>query len=327
MGDGEKKRVSRLKVLHLCTSFDPAGDVVRCYDELLKYSRHEHRLIVRCTHPKQNIYQFPNAAWLGPFAPTGQPMESVEWADCVLYHFTGPKLYEHSEPISGWESGGKPAAFRNLNIYYNSTTDTFWTMNAYNAPDLKPFKLVSSSHVGAKDFLGSDNFRWLPDLIPTDAPEYSPSPFAERSAVSFLKHADDFSRMDFCGIERMNLSERPLAEVLQRRRTSLVAIDNVSDGHYGLAGLECISMGLPTVTFNHRATREALDELAGSSPFVETRGPHTEDAVNEVRLLLSDRDRLEKVSTDTRAWVERYYSSQRIIERYWDSFVEELVAP
>lgn len=317
--------MSSLKVLHFCTTFDPAGDVVRCLDELRKHSRHEHRLVVREHHPKQNVYQFPESNW--PYLlPPGQPTESVEWADCVLYHFTGPKLAFHEQPIPGWESGSKPCAFRNLNIYYNAKENKFWTIEMYNSPDLKPFRLVSSSHVGAKDFLGSDNFRWLPDLIPTDAAEYSPAPLAERSGVSFLKHAEDFSRLDFYGAERINLSERPLAEVLKRRRMSLVAIDNVSDGHYGLAGLECISMGLPTVTFNHRVTREALEELAGSSPFIETNGPYVDDAVKEASMLLMDGDRRIEVAIKTREWVARYYGSKRIIWRYWDSFFEELVA-
>lgn len=317
--------MSPLRVLHLCTTFDPAGDVVRCFDELKKYSRHEHRLAVRLCHPLQEIYKFPEADWLGPFMPSNQPMESIEWSDCVLYHLTGPHFPEYELPLPGWLWGNRPAGFRNLNIYYDALWNRFFCHSQYNAPDLSIFRLVASSHVGAKEFLGSERFRWLPDMIPIDDPAYMPVPLAERAGVSFLKHSEDFRTADF-GVERMNLNNKPLSEVLKRNR-SLVAIDNVVDGHYGLAGLECLSMGLPTIVYNHPATTAALRDIAPvESPFVEVEHPWVQTAISAARELLADPDRVERVGAYAREWMVKYHNSRSIIERFWDPFFDELVS-
>lgn len=298
-------------ILHLLNSFDPAADVVRCVTELNKYSRHQHRLVVMEPHPFQDIYQYPQAACL---APSRDVVEAhLKWSDAVIYQFVG------------WERGyglrtDKPCAFRNINIYWSPETDKFWSATHYNAGSLDAYKLLASSHMGARDFL--PECRWLPDLIPIYDPAYMPD-FSEREpCVSYIKHAAELDKVDF-GIKRQNLLGTPHAELLRRRRTeATVVLDNVDNGHFGLAGLEAMSMGLPTVVFNHNKTRKALsDPFEEYPPFVEV-GPSLYEAI-EAAINHSDDMKLRKAS---RAWMEEWYHPKHIIEKYWTPFMEELLA-
>lgn len=298
-------------ILHVVNSFDPAADVVRCVTELNKYSRHQHRLLVMEPHPFQDIYQYPQA---DNVAPSRDMVEAhLKWSDAVIYQFVG------------WERGyglrtDKPCAFRNINIYWSPETDKFWSAPQYNAESLDVYKLLASSHMGARDFL--PGCRWLPDLIPIYDLVYTHRFGKRKPCVSYIKHAAELDEV-YLEIKRQNLLGTPHAELLRRRRTeATVVIDNVCDGHYGLAGLEAMSMGLPTVVFNHDKTRKALsDPFEEYPPFIEV-GPSIYEAI-EAAVNHSDDMELRKAS---RAWMGTFYNPQRIIDKYWEPFVEELLA-
>ena len=90
---------------------------------------------------------------------------------------------------------------------------------------------------------------------------------ARRVLVS-LNMRTNLSQVDF-GVRTQDLHGSSLGKVLiERRFHATVVIDNISDGHYGLAGTEALMMGLPVVTFNSHATREALLELTDGTPHV-----------------------------------------------------------
>lgn len=296
-------------VLHAVNSFDPSCAVVRAVRELNLYSRHRHRLRVRNRHPLQDVYRFEEAA----------AEESADallaWCDAIIYQFVG------------WEFGPddrrKPAAFRNINVYWDATADRFWSAPDYNARSFDRYRLLASSHVGARDFLPADGrFRWLPDLIPLDG-AYAPGPEGKAPCVSYIKHREALEHAPLrCA--SMNHDRRPHAEVMgERRERATIAVDNVSDGHYGLSGLETMAMGLPTVVFNHPQTRAALTELAPGDypPFLEC-GRHVKSAVGLVNGHYADAER----GRASRAWMEKWYAPQRIVQRYWDPFVDELLA-
>jgi hypothetical protein len=348
------------RILHVVNSFDPAGDVVRCVAELKKYSRHQHELIVRDTHELQDVYGYPEAALMRwntePDPPASKPEPPkelrgrarrkwiiaqrerrkrpagpclfdalAEWADALIFHFRG---WEDGWPLSE----GKPRAFRNVNIYWSPEKDLFWSDPGYNAQSLDGYRLVSSSHVGATDFLPAELFRWLPDLIPIHDPLYLPDYRPRPACVSYIKHGDDFDAADFgvgngAGIGKQRLDKTAHPVVLWRRqREATVVIDNVCDGHYGLAGCEAFSQGWPFVVFNHEKTLAGLRDLAPVLPPVENCGPSVFQAIEAAKWLLaiSENEMLDRRRA-MRDWTETYYASERLIAKFWDPFTDELV--
>ncbi len=342
------------RVLHVVNYFDPAGDVIRCFNELKKYSRHSHELFVKDRHPLQASYGYEEAAlmawntvspsfnvppkdlnerqllaWRAEAekrekaacsAEANAPFrQAAEWCDCVLYHFVGPE--------SGFRVDGKPAAFRNVNIYWSDAENRFWSAEEYNARSLDGFRLVSSSHVGAQEFLPGE-FRWLPDLIPIFDVLYAPE-FSERPpCVSYIKHGNDFDIADFgAGVGKQRLDRNRHAVILASRRVSAsVVIDNVSDGHYGLAGLEAMSQGFPAIMFNREKTRAALRELAPLYPPLMEVGPSLYEAIQAARSLLAiPAEKMLALRREMREWMVTHYNSKRLIAKYWDTFVDELM--
>lgn len=306
------------KILHVCSTFDPVADVVRCVKELRRFSKHEHRLLIHDSNPCQSALQLEE--W--PNNPN--PISEFEWADAVIFQFTG------------WEKGWgikpqKPCAFRNICIYYNGGqalalvpshcgVGKFFTDYEYSAQNLSHYKLLASSHVGARDFM--PGCRFLPDLIPID--EYTPDWTDRPPCVSYIKHGAVLDQQSFGEANKLHfpIYSSPHKEVLSRRQhEATCVIDNICDGHYGLAGLEAMSMGLVTLVFNHPTTRQALKDMAPEyPPFVEI-APSLTILVDTARVVCGDMD----IRRESRRWMEKYYHSQRIIDMYWEPFVEELL--
>ena len=253
------------KILHVVNSFDPAGSVVRDVEQLKKYSRHEHELYVRDVHPAQSVYQYPLAEDIGD---EERQVSLLEWCDAIVYHFKGWRGTNLNGPFVGLDRPNKPAAFRSLNIYYDASIGKSWTHPIYDGRDsgFERYSLFAGAHVGARDFLPSDRpFFWAQCMTPVDG-LYSPD-WADRiPCVSFIKHAYYFTSADF-GAMKQDLHNAALQDVLSwRRSNATVVIDNISDGHYGLAGSEALLMGLPVVTFISQAARYALLELTDGDP-------------------------------------------------------------
>ncbi len=81
-----------------------------------------------------------------------------------------------------------------------------------------------------------------------------------------------------------------------------------------------MALGLPTVVFNQMLTRAALDTMAPVyPPFVEC-APDLNLAV-----MAAERYSDRRLGRESRAWMEEYYNSQRLIDMYWDTFLEELL--
>lgn len=307
-----------MKIAHIVNNFDPSCDALRCAQELNKYSKHEHKIWVKIAHPVEE-YQFEIAPRLGDLEFRAQ---LLDWCDAIIYQYAGHEL--------GEDYPSKPAAFRNICIYGPGPLSVdgggqglFWCPpypSALTPRSFDRYKLVSSCCVGAEDFLPQP-FRWLPDLVPLDgayAPDWSDRP----ACVSYIKHASKLSQESF--MKHLNMYRHPHEEVLRRRRSEAsVVIDNVEDGHWGLAGAEAIIMGLPTVVYLHEKTKKSLMELTGGEPgpFIEV-GESVEEAAEAARrACISPPSR-----TEIREKAVRYFNPKRLIEKYWDPFVEELVS-
>lgn len=301
-----------MNILHIVNSFDPAGDVVRCVKELNLYSQHQHKLYVKDRHPLQDTYQYEEAESLSwtPKQSIQKQEELREWADLVLFQF------------AGWEAGfnvGKPSAFRNINIYWDKTIDRFWSAPQYNCKSVSSYKLVSSSHVGAKDFLPY-RFRWLPDLIPV--PEFKVDLVPRKPLISYIKHHKSLNELIPVEVQQ-NLNCSPHGHILEARRTvARVVIDNVCDGHFGLAGQEAVLMGLPTIVFNHEKTLKAIQPYV--SPFVEV-GPSVNDAAKMAMHLNSLPENIyQELRLQTYERAVSLLNPKRLVDTYWEPFFQEM---
>lgn len=305
-------------ILHVCGTFDPAGDVFRCVEELKKVSVHKHSLVVRLPHPFKDSMKLPSPeAFFLEY-----PEHLVDAADAVICHF--------SDWPEDWPWPKKPMAFRNLNIRYEALIDKFWSEAQFNTTHPWKYSLISASHVGAHDFLTASDFKWLPDLLPIFSKEYAPRYVERGNCVSYIKHAEELDRADFGICTKQNLSYKPHAEIMRQRKFhARVVVDNWSDGHWGLAGHESISLGLPTVAFLHHKTLTALSDFCGGDvtafvPFIQVSNMN--EAVAAAREVLSWSDECYlKARLIIRSWAERHFSSGRLVGAFWDPFVEALL--
>jgi len=116
----------------------------------------------------------------------------------------------------------------------------------------------------------------------------------------------------------------------KRRHLANVVIDNVCDGHYGLAGQEAAIMGLPVVVFNHRTTHDTLviweenGNLTGEMAFPFWQARTLEEAVTVASWLATHTDVEDRRAI--RAWSEEYFNLRRLITKYWDPFVKKLLS-
>jgi len=109
----------------------------------------------------------------------------------------------------------------------------------------------------------------------------------------------------------------------ERRKWATVSIDNVSEGHYGLAGTESLSQGIPAIVWNHPTTIEQLSMIGGKNPFIQATS-FTEAAAHAITWA-KEKNMAEEYGMECRAWVEQYYHSKKLIEKFWDPFVEDLL--
>lgn len=295
-----------MKVGHIVNLFDPSCDVLRCVRELNLHSRHSHDLFVRDRHPDQDVYQFEEA-------PRADAAAVIAAADVLIYHFAGLAADRHDP--------GKPSAFRSLHITWEGGDGRFRT--TMDTP-LDDYRLLSASHVGATDFLPEDRFRWLPDLLPLDGPYQFDPALCPVPAVSYIKHAEQLREMDFGGADHLDCSRTAHATVLARRRSiTTVVIDNVCDGHYGLAGQEAAIFGLPVVGFNHPRTLEAMEDWRSPGtefPFIQAE---TVDEAARTAVRVAGEVTV-PYRRAIRAWAGEFLDPRRLIGEYWDPFIDEL---
>ncbi len=309
-----------VKVAHVVNSFDPACSVLRCVRELNRYSKYSHSLYVREPHPAQDIYQYEQPEKPGWLMSPGEVQEMMWEADAFIYHFAG-----RDDRHLG-EYGGKPAAFRNIHVTWDEGSGKFWTNRDIDSGSYDQYRLLAASHAGALDYMPEDKFWWLPDLLPLDG-AYSFSSYDRPCPrVSYIKHAEQLNSVDFGGVARLDCSLTAHRHVLSARRSLASAvIDNVCDGHYGLAGQEAAILGLPVIGFNHPRTLEAMrDWCKDGTEFPFIQAFNLAEAVAAAGYAACHSDLAYRQAI--RRWSEEFFAPRRLIAEYWDPFIKELAS-
>lgn len=313
------------RILHVAGWFDPSGDVTRSVAELNRYSAYEHTALVKWHHPEAKVMQFPEPEHQSPIPGTVSML--FESADAIIYHLVGwncPAGYNYRSL--------KPTAFRNANVLFDrsrvdSCMKPFYCMQEFFANPMDPvYDMMGSCHMAARDFMGEQT-AFLPALMPIYdklyTPDWSDRDEPRNTGVMYIKHADQLQeRFTAEGTPSFRMDGMAHAEVMELRRSvATITIDNVTEGHYGLAGTESLSQGIPAIAFNHRRTLEQLEDIAPGvgSPFIEA------DSVRNAVKAAHTYTPLMVRRHGARNWIETYYNSQRLTERYWDPFVEKLL--
>jgi hypothetical protein len=309
-------------ILHVAGWFDPSGDVARSVAELNRYSDHKHEAVIKWFHPAKDVMQFPE--------PSGQSQDNgfvngrFEWADAIIYHLVG----WNSEAGYNFRTYNKPVAFRNANVMFAKDIGKFYCLQAFFAnPMDSMYKMLASCHMGARDFMGEQT-HFLPALMPVHDELYLPDWREREQCVVSIKHDKElFPMLGSQEVPWRDLSGKSHQSVmLQRKWHATVTIDNVGEGHYGLAGTESLSQGIPSIAWNHPRTLAQLEDIAPSvgSPFIQADDLST--AVKKAMKYVNYPAGVQELARhNTRNWIEKYYNSKRLIERYWEPFCDKLV--
>jgi len=117
-------------------------------------------------------------------------------------------------------------------------------------------------------------------------------------SIEELKSTHDFEFRLIHGVSR----EQALASV----RESDIMLDQFVIGSYGLASLEAMALGKPTVCY---ITPSVMSELPGECPIVNAN----QDNLRQVlRGLLEDGQRRHEIGRRSRAYVERYHDAHEL---------------
>jgi hypothetical protein len=317
------------KILHVCGYFDPSGDVTRSVAELNKYSAYEHTALIKWRHPQANVLQFPEPEYQSPIP--GIVSNLFEAADAIIYHLVGWNC-----PVGYNYRTLKPTAFRNANVLCDCNRHAieycvkpFYCMLEFFANPMDPaYDMVASCHMAARDFMGEQT-AFLPALMPINDALYTPDWSERQPCVAYIKHEYEIAErlLDTPLSFSMGLAGMPHESVMKTRRSkATVTIDNVTEGHYGLAGTESLAQGIPAIAWNHPRTLQQLEDISPwiPNPFIEA--DNIRNAVHAAKAYLQkSKEEQEWRRSLVRKWIEDFYNSQRLIARYWDPFCERLL--
>ena len=117
----------------------------------------------------------------------------------------------------------------------------------------------------------------------------------------------------------------PHYECMRLRQSCHISIDELVTGSFHLSSLESLSQGIPTLAFLDDRVQKNLLELTGSSgtlPWVNVR---IEDAEVALDKLIEDETYRSDIGYKSRQWMERYYSDDKIVQRFsevYDSIMD-----
>lgn len=178
--------------------------------------------------------------------------------------------------------------------------------------------------------------RWQPNFVPQDDEAYRPSPRVPDGLVRLghsptrkdLKNTDELLqvharlRRDFPAFELDVIENTPHAECLARKQACDLFFDHMQ-GYYGMASLEALAQGVPTIagldSWNMDRIREffACREL----PWLLARDADELEAL--IRRLIADAPARQHQGALSRRFMEEVWSEERVIGAL-SSYYEEI---
>lgn len=167
--------------------------------------------------------------------------------------------------------------------------------------------------------------RWQPNLVPQDNPRYLPSPRQPDGAVRLahsptrkdLKNTDEL--LAVCQRVQADLPQLTLDliddathhECLARKQACDIAFDHMQ-GYYGMASLEALSMGLPTIAGLDEWNTATIRDYFGCQdlPWVPAHDEQRLEAA--LRRLVQDADLRAELGAASRRFMEHVWTEARL---------------
>ncbi len=136
-----------------------------------------------------------------------------------------------------------------------------------------------------------------------------------KSAQELKEAVDELKKMGF-NVEWDLVSGVSHSECLRLKNTHHIEFDNMYQGHHGMAGLEAISLGIPTLAYLRPEMVEAYKKLGNGEevPFINVR--NKDEIVSVLAKFLGDRKAWQEWSHYCRSWIEKYYNEERLVKMY-----------
>ena len=325
-----KTQKEYLKILLVNAKWDCAGVSISLCNAINNYTKHSARHIVKVetnlkyetditaqnyrTKDILSILKTIDEADIIHFnyVDHSTPFFNIEWTDFI----NGKKIIFHDH--SGWEP------YKDLHDEYISGQ----LFNKYDNYDQVIVCAPSDINIFNKGI-------WLPNIMPIDQEDYLPiydrsyestliigqtAASPQIKSTDILERVANEMREGGYDVQLDIITGVSHAECLRRKREHHIEFDNMYQGHHGMAGLESISMGIPTLAWLKPDVVEAYKRLGEGNdvPFINVQDEN-ELKANLIELV-ENRKLLREKSIYCRKWIETYYSEERLVNMYIDLY-------
>lgn len=307
-----------------------SGVHARNVRSLKQWSKHQHEFVARCQHPYDLGYEA--ADYTRSNTTRELVLRLAEEADALEFHAVG---YDGTAELPETIHGIDWARFRGKKrlILHGTCSmlapDGSWFKpcgRKFDVRNLDHYDLLLGPALSCK-FTYDQRLEYVPDIIPINDWLYTPQRGEKPERACSFKGWERAEELQFAGID-FELLKTPTKMPIQldyRRRNFKATLDNFTDGHWGLFGLESLSQGIPCCVYTHPMNRECWDLIKAKEPppFVEIEYGG-KDLAAKLRWLLAMRhDEWEGWSQMCRRWIERFYDPEILVWR-WDSVYDSI---
>ncbi len=317
-----------MKILHICNW--AAGITTRNVNALKQWSRYRHELVARIAHPYPIHYEAPTYTEATTTRETVLGM--IEEADALHFHAVGydgtAELPEtvHGINFAQW-LGKKRFIFTGMCSMLAPDGET-WTIpcgEKFRVRNLDRYDLIMGPHLSCKHTY-AERLEYAPDIIPIHDWLYTPSGVFPPARVCSFKGGEVKGALWQAGIEFYQYPT-PTAMSLhlaQRRKLYRATLDNFTDGHWGLFGMESLAQGIPSLAYIHPVNMECFDILkAPIAPFLSVHFGGRKLAATLSGVLNWPEEAWREFSVHCREWMEAHYDPERLVWR-WDDLYGRL---
>lgn len=321
-----KNTENTINVVHIAKT-NCAGAIWNLHSVLNKYSKIKSRVITVST--STNGMSYPKDLLLSDI----KNVESVlRKADLIHFHnnldkdspelikykkiiINKPALLQfHSEPGVLKESfpGRNPVERKDIVTLAIAQKHTRFYPNAIPVPniiDINHPLLVPSNH--------QKNRKPVVIYNPTDRSDYRNKTNTCRGK-GYRKTLAILKKLEKKQIIKLVLGYRvPWNELMKKRATADILIDECITGGYHMTSLEGLSQGLATFAFLDKITIEQICNITGSAkeelPWVNINITNLNEKLIE---LANDSSLLNTLKKNSREWIEKYWSPQSMLQHY-----------
>jgi len=324
-----------MKIMHICNWC--SGITARNVNGLKQWSKHSHELVARIAHPYAIDYEPPTH--LERNTSKELVLAMAEEADALHFHAVGhdgtAELPETIHGIDWAQFRGKKRFILSGMCSMLARDRESWMLPAgerFRVRNLSHYDLLVGPHLSCKKTY-DERLQYVPDIIPINDWLYTPlAPRTDTGSLPRPRRACSFK-----GWERQEEAKRAgidfrifptptrmSTQLAWRRREACVTLDNYTDGHWGLFGMESLAQGIPCTTYTHPLNMECFEILkAKRPPFLDVQFGGGNLAEIFRRVMAMDSAEWLGWSLAGRHWIETYYDPEILTWR-WDAVYDSM---